>query len=92
MDIDFTNMDYDLVILWDIFEHLSVADAKELLERLEWFKVFIMVPFNTPQWECYGNMYEEHLQPDLSEDVMAERYPELEVWFISWRFWFYILN
>jgi hypothetical protein len=96
MDIlDFEEEDfggYDLIILWDVFEHLSARNAKMLLTRLRDCTVFVMIPFETEQWECYGNEYETYLQPDLSEDVMEERYPELSKVFVDWRFWFYRLN
>lgn len=85
---------YDLVILWDILEHLSIHNAQILIERLKKARadVFVMVPFETEQWECYDNIYETHLQPDLTEEVMDERYPELEKVFVEWRFWFYKLK
>lgn len=92
MDLDFVSVNYDLVILWDIFEHLSVENAKTLLHNLRFFKVFVMIPFNTPQWEHYWNIYETHLQPDLDEKKMRELYPQLTLWFKSWRFGFYFMN
>jgi hypothetical protein len=54
--------------------------------------VFIMIPFNCPQWECYGNIYETHLQDDLTLDVMKERYPQLKLHYSDVRFGFYTLN
>jgi hypothetical protein len=40
---------YDLVILGDIFEHLSIEDATKILDTLKNKTVFIMIPFNCPQ-------------------------------------------
>lgn len=93
MNVDNDYFDcYDLVILGDIFEHLSIEDATKLLTRLENKIVFIMIPFNCPQWECYGNIYETHLQDDLSLDIMKERYPQLKLQYSDVRFGFYTLN
>ena len=83
---------YDLVILGDIFEHLSVEDATKILDTLKNKTVFIMIPFNCPQWECYGNVYETHLQDDLTLEVMKERYPQLKLQYSDVRFGFYTLN
>jgi len=88
---DFFNQ-YDLIVLWDIFEHLNVEDATKLLKSLKNVTTFVMVPFDTPQWEHYWNIHETHLQPDLSEDTMKERYPQLNKEFVDGRFWFYSLN
>ena len=36
------------------------------------------VPYNYIQGEWEGNVYETHLQPDLTKENMVERYPHLK--------------
>ena len=75
---------YDLAIMGDVLEHLSIEDAdRSLLKYAVAMQcdVLIVVPFNYPQGpNCPAvqeNPHEEHLQPDLTAEVMAERYPTL---------------
>ena len=71
---------YNLIIFGDIIEHLPVADAQALLGEamLKCSDMVVAVPYLYPQGEIYGNPYERHLQADLTEDIVAERYPYLE--------------
>ncbi len=71
---------YDLVILGDVLEHLSVDEAQALIGRLDKAGSFIIVtvPFGYEQDPVNGNEYERHLQPDLTAEVMAARYPSLK--------------
>ncbi len=73
---DFPVEDYDLVILGDMLEHLSIPDAKLLLHRCK--RAIIQVPFLYVQDVIENNPYEIHLQEDLTTGVMEERYPELK--------------
>lgn len=75
--------EYDVVILGDVLEHLSVADAYGVLSRCR--VAVVAVPYLLPQssvtMELNGatvvNPHEEHKQDDLSPLVMAIRYPAL---------------
>jgi len=83
MDIlewEYTPLQYDLVILGDILEHLTYIDAKKLLERLKinGIQHFVAVPFESPQGVVAGNSNEAHLQEDLTAERMSVRYPELK--------------
>lgn len=77
--------DYDVVILGDVLEHLSVADAYGVLARCR--VAMVAVPYLCPQssvtMELNGatvvNPHEAHVQDDLSPLVMAVRYPSLGV-------------
>lgn len=75
------NPEYDLVIMSDVFEHLSVADARSVLDYFFTTKadMLIVVPFEYPQGIEEDNPYEEHLQDDLTPGIMGERYPELSL-------------
>jgi autotransporter strand-loop-strand O-heptosyltransferase len=71
---------YDFVILGDVLEHLSKEDAQKLIDRMnEWgIDYMIAIPYMMEQdGEEYGNQYETHLQPDLTPEIMSERYPGL---------------
>lgn len=72
-----TYAQYDLVILGDILEHLSVESSKKLLSFFEEknIPVLVLVPYNYAQGESHGNPYERHLQPELTEPLFHQRYP-----------------
>ena len=72
---------YDFFIMGDILEHLSIDEGQCLLSylRLKGKKFLIAVPYSMFQDEYEGNKYEIHLQPDLTPDIMEQRYPELEL-------------
>lgn len=71
---------YDLIIFGDIIEHLTVWDAQDVLEfaKLRAEEIIVAVPFLYPQGAIYGNRYERHLQPDLTNRIFLERYPGFE--------------
>jgi hypothetical protein len=83
---------YDFYILGDVLEHLSVDEAQWLLSflRLKGKKYLIAVPYEMFQDEYEGNKYETHLQPDLTPDVMKQRYPELELLYGNEFYGYYI--
>jgi len=83
---------YDFYILGDVLEHLSVEDAQWLLSylRLKGKKFLVAVPYQMEQGEHEGNKYETHLQPDLTPDVMKQRYPELELLYGNEFYGYYI--
>lgn len=72
---------YDLIIFGDVIEHMNVPTAQRVLQyAAERCKDFIVaVPYLWPQDSLYGNPWERHQQADLTAEVVAERYPELEV-------------
>jgi len=71
---------YDLVIMGDVLEHLSVKDAQEVLSyyQKQGVAVLVIVPYNYVQGKncpsVIENQYEEHLQSDLTPKIMTERY------------------
>lgn len=72
--------EYDAAVLGDVFEHLTVRKARLVLGRLleRCGEVYVVVPFTYEQPMVNGNPFEIHQQADLTRDVMAERYPELQ--------------
>jgi len=73
--------DYDFIILGDVLEHLTVEDATKLVDYItnSGIECLVAVPYEMEQGEWEGNVHETHLQEDLTEDVMEERYPELDL-------------
>jgi len=74
---------YDLVILGDVIEHLSIEQAQHVLgyARNHADTVLVSVPYLYEQGMAYGNPYEIHFQDDLTPELFKERYPDFEVLF-----------
>ena len=85
-------MKYRLVILGDMLEHLSTANAHVLIKTIEdsGCDVIVKVPWNYSQDAMYGNDYEIHKQPDLTAEIMKARYPSLDPFFVNNRCGVYI--
>ena len=68
---------YDLIIFGDVIEHMTVPQAQAVLTyaRHHCSDMIVAVPFLYAQPPCNGNMYEEHIQPDLTPELFAKRYP-----------------
>jgi len=77
--MDFNIGNYKFIIMGDVFEHLSIEDAKNLLNKINSYniKTLIAVPYNYEQGVYDNNTYEIHLQPDLTPEIMNLRYPSL---------------
>lgn len=90
--IDFEYDNYDIIIFGDILEHLEVKDAQKVLEyALKRCKeVVVAVPYMYEQGICHDNVYEIHLQPDLTRDIMEERYPYLKLLYGNEEYGYYI--
>jgi 16S rRNA A1518/A1519 N6-dimethyltransferase RsmA/KsgA/DIM1 with predicted DNA glycosylase/AP lyase activity len=80
-DFDFNN--YDLLIIGDVLEHITVDRAISLINKINTLnkKVMVAVPYQYEQGEWGGNIYETHHQPDLTPNIMSERYPSLKIYF-----------
>lgn len=78
-------------IFWDILEHLSVEDAQKIITYLKNrdYIIYVQVPYMYPQDEAFGNKYEIHLQPDLTEENFLERYPWLKLLGRDTQVWLY---
>lgn len=70
--------DYDFIILGDVLEHIPAEAAIELIRKItEKKECLVAIPYEMEQGEHEGNVHETHHQPDLTHEVMFERYPEL---------------
>lgn len=72
---------YDLIIFGDVIEHMTISDAQKVLKYAlgKCKDLIVAVPYLYPQGEVGGNPWEVHKQPDITAEIFAERYPELEV-------------
>ena len=67
---------YDLAIMGDILEHLSIDDTLIMLQKLEDAncKLVVKIPYQMRQGICFDNKHEIHLQDDLTPTLMSSRY------------------
>lgn len=72
---------YDLIIFGDVIEHMDVEKAQRVLAyaRPRCRDMVVAVPFLYPQDAFGGNPWEKHLQPDLTAEIFAVRYPGFSV-------------
>jgi len=91
--VDFVVLDkYDFFILGDVLEHLTIEEGKYLMLFLKQNKkqYLVAVPYQMEQGEYEGNIHETHLQPDLTPEIMLERYPDLELLYGNQFYGYYI--
>lgn len=82
---------YDLIILGDVLEHMTVEDAQKVLDYA-WDRcddLIVAVPYQWVNRSHYGNPWEVHVQDDLTPENVLERYPKLKPAFISERYGYY---
>lgn len=72
---------YDLIIFGDVIEHMTVEQAKKVLDYANprCKDMIIAVPYLYKQDAINGNTYERHLQPELTEELFRQRYPGYSV-------------
>jgi len=73
-EIEINFLEYDLIIFGDVFEHISEENCKKIISRIEHSDIIIAIPFDSPQGEHFGNVYETHLQPNLNFINFSENY------------------
>ena len=85
---------YDIIIFGDVLEHLETIEAQKVLkyalERCR--QVLVAVPYMYEQGEEEGNVYEIHLQADLTPEIMKARYPQLKLLIGNKEYGYYIKN
>lgn len=94
--VNFDVSPYELVILGDVLEHLTIEDAHSVINKCK--NVLVAVPYNCPQskvdfWDKgfhLVNPYEEHLQDDLTPKIMLDRYPTLDLLWSNQLYGYYI--
>ena len=80
---------YDLVIMGDVLEHLPVDRARTVVDRVLGVgtDLLVVVPFRYPQGEEHGNIYQRHIQDQLTPALMSSTYPDLELIALETRDW-----
>jgi hypothetical protein len=94
LKMSFETLDaYDFFILGDVLEHLHIEDAQIILNFLKakGKQYLVAVPYSMEQGEYEGNVHETHLQPDLTPDIMKQRYPDLQLLYGN-NFYGYYIN
>lgn len=88
--VDISN--YDYIILGDVLEHLSISDAIGLMNMIRYFEILclVAVPYNYEQGTYMDNVYETHLQPDLTQEIVLQRYPRLKLLIGDDKYGYYI--
>lgn len=74
-------VDYDVVILGAVLEHMNINQAQDVLRQSmkhARHAVVVTLPFMTPQGAVNGNRWEIHMQSDLTAQVVRKRYPQLK--------------
>jgi hypothetical protein len=95
LDFDFDY--YDIIIMGDILEHLSVDDSLNLLNKFinKCDDIIVNVPYLADFNHLYDNepnKNELHIQVDLTEDIMKNRYPMLKKVWSNNRIGVYLFN
>ncbi len=81
LEFDFDH--YDIIIMGDVFEHVTQEDAKEWLNKIKnkCKEIVVVVPFEYEQnWDgVYENKWGHHHQPNLTAENMVNNFPELQL-------------
>lgn len=80
-DIRFFEYDYyDVVIIGDVLEHLSIEDAQKVIEyaKKHCGLLVVAIPYEMEQ-EGNENHAELHIQADLTDEIFLQRYPGLHL-------------
>lgn len=83
---------YNIIIFGDIIEHLTVEEAQQVLkyayDRCD--EMIVAVPYEMEQDICEDNVYEIHKQPDLTHEIVLERYPMLKLLYKNAKYGYYV--
>jgi 2-polyprenyl-3-methyl-5-hydroxy-6-metoxy-1,4-benzoquinol methylase len=84
--------DYNYIIFGDVLEHLAVEDAHHLLTTITMLEIkcLVAVPYQYEQGAYDDNVYETHLQPDLTHDIFLNRYPYMQLFAKNHIYGYYI--
>lgn len=79
--LDFEFDYYDVIIIGDVLEHLTIEQSHKLIEKIynKCGQLIIIVPYEFPQDEYDENQYQIHKQEDLTDEIFKQRYPEFDL-------------
>ena len=85
---------YDIIILGDILEHIDEKEGIELIEKLykKCNELIIGIPFNSEQGVHFDNIYEIHLQAELTNESFLEKYKGFRPLALRYDYGIYIKN
>lgn len=83
---------YDLIIFGDVLEHMSVDDARRVIEYAmpRCTDMLIAVPFLYKQGAKNNNPWERHIQDDLTHEIFMKRFPGFRPIFLSDKYAYYV--
>ena len=83
---------YDIIIIGDVLEHLSIEDAQKVITYCEkrCKQLIVAVPYMMPQDAIEDNIYEIHKQSDLTIENMKKRYPSLKLLIHNTDYGYYV--
>jgi hypothetical protein len=91
IDSNINLQDYDAFILGDVIEHMSSSDSISLFRKINHAKeIVVCVPFNAPQGEHYGNIYETHIQENLTNQAFLNLYRNFDILCLRYDYGIYI--
>ncbi|MCW2811554.1 MAG: hypothetical protein JWP61_2012 [Friedmanniella sp.] len=77
----------DVVIMGDVAEHMSAAEAGRLWERAQTSArraIYLSIPIvHYPQHEIEGNPHEHHVVDDWSHDKVLAAFPGIQDWWLG---------
>jgi len=82
---------YDVIVLGDVLEHIDRQSAKKLLENLKrrCNTIYVQIPYMHTQGVEFDNIYETHLQSDLTPELFLKEYPGFELLWADSLIWLY---
>lgn len=68
---------FDIAIAGDVLEHMSIEDAQIVLAVMQKISDRVLVAFPYQYEQHTGDKWEDHIQDDLTPQIVKERYPSL---------------
>lgn len=89
------DQDYDLVLCGDVLEHMTQAEANELVVRLldHTQLLLISIPIvPMPQQESEGNPFEKHVKDDWTHRDVLASFPNISMAVVGEKIGIYLLS
>ena len=83
---------YDIILMGDVLEHIEEQQAIDLIKKLypKCKELIIAIPFESKQGEWGGNIYETHLQPDITHNSFLLKYEGFKTLGVQYDYGVYI--
>ena len=85
---------YDIIILGDILEHIEEQQGIELIKKLynKCSELVIGIPYNSEQGVHFDNVYEIHLQANLTNESFLKKYDGFRPLALRYDYGIYVKN